>query len=103
MSQPTSIKAVIFDWAGTTVDYGSRAPAQVFVEIFHSRGVDVTTADGAREAQAAYNSVFLWAFVAVGVATVAALFLPGKQATLDTQAERALEAQAVIEASRDLE
>lgn len=36
------IKAVLLDWAGTTVDYGSRAPTEVFVEIFRRRGVDVT-------------------------------------------------------------
>jgi len=35
-------EAVLFDWAGTTVDYGSRAPAYVFVEVFRRRGVDIT-------------------------------------------------------------
>ncbi len=39
---PSPIQAVFFDWAGTTVDYGSRAPAQVFREIFHRRGVEIT-------------------------------------------------------------
>lgn len=43
-----SFLAVLFDWAGTTVDYGSRAPAAVFVEIFRRRGVPITTAE-ARE------------------------------------------------------
>jgi phosphonoacetaldehyde hydrolase len=37
--------AVIFDWAGTTVDHGSRAPARVFVEVFASAGLDVTEAE----------------------------------------------------------
>ena len=41
MSQ-TGFKAVLFDWAGTTVDYGSLAPTQVFVEIFHQRGIEIT-------------------------------------------------------------
>lgn len=36
------IQAVILDWAGTTVDYGSRAPAKVFVEIFRRRGIEIT-------------------------------------------------------------
>lgn len=36
------LKAVVLDWAGTTVDYGSCAPAGVFVEVFRRRGVDVT-------------------------------------------------------------
>jgi phosphonoacetaldehyde hydrolase len=35
-------RAVLFDWAGTTVDYGSRAPTQVFLEIFRRRGVEIT-------------------------------------------------------------
>lgn len=34
--------AVLFDWAGTTVDYGSRAPTQVFMEIFRRQGVEIT-------------------------------------------------------------
>ena len=36
------LRAVIFDWAGTTVDYGSRAPALAFVELFRRHGVVVT-------------------------------------------------------------
>lgn len=39
------LKAVIFDWAGTTVDHGSRAPARVFVEIFERCGVPITEAE----------------------------------------------------------
>lgn len=39
------LQAVILDWAGTTVDYGSRAPTAVFVEIFRRRGVEVTVAE----------------------------------------------------------
>ena len=27
------IRLIIFDWAGTVIDYGSRAPAGVFVEV----------------------------------------------------------------------
>ena len=42
------IAAVIFDWAGTTVDHGSMAPVGVFVEVFKRRGVQVTLAE-ARE------------------------------------------------------
>ncbi len=36
------IKAVVFDWAGTTIDYGCFAPLNVFIEIFKRRGIDVT-------------------------------------------------------------
>ncbi|KGP73804.1 phosphonoacetaldehyde hydrolase [Pontibacillus yanchengensis Y32] len=36
------MKGVIFDWAGTTVDYGCFAPVQVFMEVFKQRGVEIT-------------------------------------------------------------
>ncbi len=36
------LKAVIFDWAGTVVDYGSRAPMGAFVETFEQFGVPIT-------------------------------------------------------------
>lgn len=36
------LRAVILDWAGTVVDFGSRAPAGVFIEVFRRRGVDIT-------------------------------------------------------------
>ncbi|MDR3096568.1 MAG: phosphonoacetaldehyde hydrolase [Paraburkholderia sp.] len=36
------VKAVIFDWAGTVVDYGSRAPMGAFVETFEEFGVPIT-------------------------------------------------------------
>lgn len=35
------IKAVIFDWAGTTVDYGSVAPVIAFQKAFKKFGIDV--------------------------------------------------------------
>ena len=36
------VKLVIFDWAGTTMDYGCYAPVVVFVEVFNRRGVEIT-------------------------------------------------------------
>ncbi|MBA4508037.1 phosphonoacetaldehyde hydrolase [Clostridium sporogenes] len=36
------IEGLIFDWAGTTVDFGCFAPVNVFMEIFKSAGVEVT-------------------------------------------------------------
>ena len=39
------IEAVIFDWAGTTVDYGSFAPVQAFVEAFQEFGITPTVAE----------------------------------------------------------
>ncbi|MGI6695858.1 MAG: 2-aminoethylphosphonate--pyruvate transaminase [Christensenellales bacterium] len=37
-----TIKAVIFDWAGTTIDYGCFAPVQGFLDGFKSIGIDIT-------------------------------------------------------------
>lgn len=36
------VEAVILDWAGTTVDFGCRAPVGVFVELFRRRGVAIS-------------------------------------------------------------
>ncbi len=36
------IEAVIFDWAGTTVDYGCFAPVQAFIEAFKAHGITPT-------------------------------------------------------------
>ncbi|MFO7921980.1 MAG: phosphonoacetaldehyde hydrolase [Nioella sp.] len=36
------LKAVIFDWAGTMIDFGSFAPMGVFVEAFRRFGVEAT-------------------------------------------------------------
>lgn len=41
----TMIEAVIFDWAGTTVDYGCFAPVRAFIEAFNSIGISVTVAE----------------------------------------------------------
>jgi phosphonoacetaldehyde hydrolase len=38
------LQAVILDWAGTTVDYGSFAPTDVFLRLFASRGITITAA-----------------------------------------------------------
>jgi phosphonoacetaldehyde hydrolase len=39
------LKAVVFDWAGTMVDFGSRAPMGVFVKAYAAFGVDITVAE----------------------------------------------------------
>ena len=38
------VKAVIFDWAGTMVDFGCRAPVAAMAAVFASRGVEVDEA-----------------------------------------------------------
>jgi phosphonoacetaldehyde hydrolase len=42
------IQAVIFDWAGTVIDHGSRAPVAALQDVFATAGVPVTAAE-ARE------------------------------------------------------
>lgn len=37
-----SIGLVVFDWAGTTVDFGCCAPVVAFVKVFEQRGINIT-------------------------------------------------------------
>lgn len=39
------LQAVIFDWAGTLVDFGSFAPTQVLIDAFAGFGIDITLAE----------------------------------------------------------
>lgn len=52
------LKAVLLDWAGTTMDYGCYAPAVVFVEVFKRQGVPITM-DQAREPMGAHKRVHI--------------------------------------------
>jgi phosphonoacetaldehyde hydrolase len=47
MSYP--IKAVIFDWAGTMVDFGCMAPVDALIEAFAAYGVTLSAADARRD------------------------------------------------------
>lgn len=38
----SGLKAVVFDWAGTIVDFGSRAPMGAFVSVFQEFGVSIS-------------------------------------------------------------
>ncbi len=40
--QPTRLSAVVFDWAGTILDFGSCAPMGAFVRLFEKFGVALT-------------------------------------------------------------
>lgn len=42
------LKAVVFDWAGTTIDFGSRAPMGAFVEVFREFGVEIAVEEARR-------------------------------------------------------
>lgn len=48
MTKLKHLKAVVFDWAGTTVDFGSVAPVSAVQEIFRLRGIEISLAQ-ARE------------------------------------------------------
>lgn len=52
------LKAVLLDWAGTTLDYGCFAPAVVFMDVFKRRGVEITI-DEAREPMGAHKKVHI--------------------------------------------
>jgi phosphonoacetaldehyde hydrolase len=43
------LEAVIFDWAGTTVDCGSLAPVRAVTRLFAMRGIDLTDGDVRRD------------------------------------------------------
>lgn len=45
MSEKQKITLAVFDWAGTTVDYGSSAPATVFDRIFSQEGIHFTRSE----------------------------------------------------------
>lgn len=42
------LAAVVLDWAGTTVDFGSRAPIAAILHAFNQAGVEVSEADARR-------------------------------------------------------
>lgn len=52
------LKAVILDWAGTTMDYGCYAPAVVFIEVYKRQGVDITMPE-ARQPMGAHKKVHI--------------------------------------------
>ncbi len=43
------LQAVIFDWAGTTVDHGSLAPVRAITELFRRHGISLSNADARRD------------------------------------------------------
>ncbi len=49
MTNSGKIEAVIFDWAGTTVDHGSLAPVRVLRRVFESHGVPISEEEARRD------------------------------------------------------
>lgn len=52
------LKAVLLDWAGTTMDYGCYAPAVVFMEVFKRRQVPISISE-ARQPMGAHKMVHI--------------------------------------------
>lgn len=48
MSQ-SPIQAVVFDWAGTMIDFGCRAPVLALQDVFAEAGVEITQAEARRD------------------------------------------------------
>jgi phosphonoacetaldehyde hydrolase len=44
-----SVRAVIFDWAGTTIDFGSLAPVRTLERVFAEAGVPITEQEARRD------------------------------------------------------
>jgi phosphonoacetaldehyde hydrolase len=53
-----SLKAIMLDWAGTTMDYGCYAPAVAFVEAFKRKGVPISVEE-ARLPMGAHKKVHI--------------------------------------------
>jgi len=49
MRQNFRLRAVMLDWAGTTVDHGSIAPISALQELFARHGIELSTADARRD------------------------------------------------------
>ena len=39
------VKAVVFDWAGTVIDFGCMAPVEALLEVFAAEGLEITPAE----------------------------------------------------------
>ena len=52
------LKAVLLDWAGTTMDYGCFAPAVVFMEVYKRKGVEISIEE-ARAPMGAHKKVHI--------------------------------------------
>jgi phosphonoacetaldehyde hydrolase len=47
--QANGLKALVLDWAGTTVDFGSLAPARTLQQVFASAGIEITESEARRD------------------------------------------------------
>jgi phosphonoacetaldehyde hydrolase len=63
-SESMRLKAVVFDWAGTLIDYGSCAPVSAFVDLFAAEGVPITM-DEARAPMGTAKRDHIWSLAAM--------------------------------------
>jgi phosphonoacetaldehyde hydrolase len=49
MTNPLHIRAIVLDWAGTTVDHGSMAPVLALQTLFAKHGITLSTEDARRD------------------------------------------------------
>jgi phosphonoacetaldehyde hydrolase len=80
------IKAVIFDWAGTMVDFGCMAPAEALIDAFAAHGVTITAAQARRDMGRAKRDhvAAILAEPAVAAAWASATGAPPAAADVDT-------------------
>jgi len=48
-TQANGLKALVLDWAGTTVDFGSLAPARTLEQVFAQARIEITEAEARRD------------------------------------------------------
>lgn len=92
------LSAIVFDWAGTTVDYGSRAPALAFQELFRQHGVEISAAEARGPMGMAKRDhiAALTALPSVARAWQAVHGCPCEEADIDTLYEQFVPVQARI-------
>ena len=76
------LRAIILDWAGTTMDYGCYAPAVVFIEVFKRRDVPISMEE-ARLPMGAHKKVHIRKITQIDRVTAAWEEVHGQKPTED--------------------
>jgi phosphonoacetaldehyde hydrolase len=81
----TGLRAVVFDWAGTMVDFGSRAPVEALIAAFAAEGVAISAPDARRDMGRAKRDhvAAILAHPAVAAAWAEAKGAPAGEADID--------------------
>ncbi len=96
---PFPVKAVIFDWAGTVIDFGCMAPVEALIDVFAAEGIALTPAEARADMGKAKLDHLRAILAAPGVAArwqAAKARVPGEDdvAMLYARLEPAMEAAA---------